>query len=555
MISKIYVPNEGPDGAEIVLVGESPGAEEVRLKRPFIGPSGDKLTEVITKLGVYREEVKLANLCHYRPEGNDFSTLLDTPQLEEGIKELHEYLLMHKPKIIVTLGNYPTFFLTGKGKRKKVTGKQIVTGIYSHRSSILPCILPGLDDVKVVPTFHPSYVLRDRSIYPIFKFDMEKAFKEKDIKGFNYPERNFIINPKGMDLWEWTEKLSQAEYLAVDIETVIDSTYILCVGFAIDNKTCVVLVNDGTVDYMNSLHKILSSKAKKIFHFGSFDSEQLRLNGFVTQNYAFDTLTAQHALNPEFPRSLAFLTSLYSRQPYYKSEGRDSIPGDQKAWSKKSEKEKLYTYNATDCCETFNAFMEQTKELEEAPRQKKTFNFEMSLLPVALKMSENGMLIDQERRKLLDKAIRTRWGNIQVMLDILVGEGKYFNVSGMQVRKLLFEKFGLPVRKKRGKITTDEDALVSLIAVCEEKIRSLTDGGKGQADWKFKQTILKAIIEVRGLRKLVSTYTNIKISQDGRLRSTWIVSGPETGRWACAGYVDGTGINQQTFPRTSFLVE
>jgi hypothetical protein len=65
--------------------------------------------------------------------------------------------------------------------------------------------------------------------------------------------------------------------------------------------------------------------------------------------------------------------------------------------------------------------------------------------------------------------------------------------------------------------------------------------------------VLKLILEIRGLRKMLSSYINPKISEDNRARSTYKLS-TETGRWAAEKFVDQTGFNAQTMPRGYIVV-
>src|SRR5205807_10187792 len=132
-IGSIYVPDEGPKNASILFVGEAPGANEETEGRPFVGEAGNFLTTVLGRNGIQRESVRLANLCHYRPRDNKFVHLLDSSQLQAGIKELSAYIYENRPTVICALGNWPLYFLTGKH------GKKAGSGIFNWRGSILTC--------------------------------------------------------------------------------------------------------------------------------------------------------------------------------------------------------------------------------------------------------------------------------------------------------------------------------------------------------------------------------------------------------------------------------
>jgi DNA polymerase len=158
----------------LVLVGEAPGAEEVRLGHPFVGRSGQLLDKMLEKAGIVRRQCVVANVFRDQPPGNkvdhffisrraasaqniavdekygSFSGKLCRAEFASEIEHLRktlERLQKNGSKIIlVALGRTPLWALTGENELLKKVGR------------ILPCHL--LPDVKVMPTFHPSFILR-----------------------------------------------------------------------------------------------------------------------------------------------------------------------------------------------------------------------------------------------------------------------------------------------------------------------------------------------------------------------------------------------------------
>jgi uracil-DNA glycosylase family 4 len=547
-LSDRYIPDDGPQDAKILLVGEAPGADEYLERKPFVGESGALLITALNRAGVSRSEVRLANLFHYRPDKNNFKGILGEKALVDGLKELYAYIETHRPNVIAALGAYPLQFLTGK------------KGIMKWRGSILSYI--NDPTIKVIPTIHPAAVLRDHGLYPTFDQDIKRIIADSEFADKRLPVRKFIINPNGLEGEEWTQRLSQADFLGTDIETIKNSRQILCVGFAPDPTTAVCFISSNP-ESRRSIERILASDADKIFQLGTFDTIQLKLNGYEINNgrkarslgrsYFWDTLLAQHILAPELPRSLEYLTSIYTREPYYKTVGRGSIPDDEKGWSDKVEKQSLYEYNCRDCCCTIEIAIEQMKEIE-ASGLSELFNYEMQMLEVTDHISNAGMLVDNARRKLIEDTILTKWRKKQFIVDALVGSP--VNVRSPKLKDILYGKFNLPVRKNRmGGITTDEDAIVSLITYCKDHISGLkTD--KSKLEWQVKLGVCQTILEIRGLRQLLSNYileTSNKgkirrVNDDGRVRSTY-KQNTETGRWSASKFVDGSGFNSQTLPR------
>lgn len=135
---------EGHPQAQLMFVGEGPGADEDASGRPFVGRAGQLLTKMIEAIDLKREQVYIANVVKSRPPGNR------TPEADE-VKACKPFLLRQiaciKPKLIVTLGNPATQSLL-----------ETKVGITRLRGEVQS--YPHLPGVKVIPTFHPAYLLR-----------------------------------------------------------------------------------------------------------------------------------------------------------------------------------------------------------------------------------------------------------------------------------------------------------------------------------------------------------------------------------------------------------
>jgi DNA polymerase len=139
---------EGRDDADLVFVGEGPGAEEDRQGRPFVGPAGRKLDEIMAAMGLSRVDVYICNVLKARPPGNR-APLPD--EVAASAPWLHAQLRLIRPKIIVALG----------GAAAKVL-LETDTGITRLRGRIATWHDPDSDlQIPVMPTFHPAYILRN----------------------------------------------------------------------------------------------------------------------------------------------------------------------------------------------------------------------------------------------------------------------------------------------------------------------------------------------------------------------------------------------------------
>lgn len=99
----LVVPGEGSENAEIVFIGEAPGWHEDKQGRPFVGPAGKFLDELLALIGLNRSNTYIANVIKCRPPNNRDPL---PPEIGACKKWLDRQVEMIKPKMIVTLGRY-----------------------------------------------------------------------------------------------------------------------------------------------------------------------------------------------------------------------------------------------------------------------------------------------------------------------------------------------------------------------------------------------------------------------------------------------------------------
>lgn len=143
------VPGEGNPSADLMFVGEAPGAEENRTGRPFVGRAGKLLDRWIEHLGFTRDEVFIANVIKCRPPQNrdpwDW-------EIETCVPFLRVQIALVKPKVLITLGRFAGAYLSGE---RGATMKALrASDDWTWRDD-----KTGLS-VPVVPVYHPAYVLR-----------------------------------------------------------------------------------------------------------------------------------------------------------------------------------------------------------------------------------------------------------------------------------------------------------------------------------------------------------------------------------------------------------
>jgi DNA polymerase len=139
----------GNADAELMFVGEAPGAEEDRQGLPFVGRAGQLLNELLVEIGLSREQVFIANVLKSRPPGNRDPQPLEIQACEPY---LWEQVRLIEPRVVCTLGNFATKLLTGSP-----------TGITKVRGEPQVHELGGRT-VYLLPLFHPAAALRTPSV-------------------------------------------------------------------------------------------------------------------------------------------------------------------------------------------------------------------------------------------------------------------------------------------------------------------------------------------------------------------------------------------------------
>jgi uracil-DNA glycosylase len=148
---------EGSSSADLMFIGEAPGRDEDIQGRPFVGKSGQLLTKMIKAMGYDRAEVYIANIIKCRPPYNR------NPNPDEArycLNYLNRQIELIKPKVIILLGAVPLHFLLG------------LNGITRQHGQ-----WKEYNGIKVMPTFHPAFLLRDpRQKRPAWE-DLQKVMK------------------------------------------------------------------------------------------------------------------------------------------------------------------------------------------------------------------------------------------------------------------------------------------------------------------------------------------------------------------------------------------
>ena len=139
---KHVVHTEGNRKARLMFVGEAPGADEDIQARPFVGRAGQLLTKIIEAIGLKREEVLIGNVNRCRPPGNRAPTTEEATTCKPYL--LREIAIV-QPKVIVVLGN--------TAMKNLLDTREGITRLRGR--------FQDYKEIKVMPTFHPAFLLRN----------------------------------------------------------------------------------------------------------------------------------------------------------------------------------------------------------------------------------------------------------------------------------------------------------------------------------------------------------------------------------------------------------
>lgn len=514
-----YVPGTGPFTAQLMIVGEAPGRNENAAQVPFVGPTGQILDDCLRLAGITRSSCFITNVVKYQPPMNDFKQLhLIGVDLNAAIESLwRDEISVIRPNCIIAVGNEALEAITG------------FSGILDYRGSILT----AKDGVtKVVPTVHPAALFShgdagglDYNYLKLIEFDIIRGAEESKTRKLELPDRYLEVAKNSLDVIRFFREYEDDCWTKVSIDIESINCVPVCIGFSFKRDHAISIpllkhigrheltpMGENDLDECwNSIDKALR-KYDSIGHNLKYDEFKLKLIGFRLKKVISDTLIKTRVVWPELPdKGLNVVSSLWTREPYYKSEGKEFKLG-------KVPIEQLFKYNAKDCAVTIEVDEEQESDLQDlserfnVPLKSYYYDYMMKKHPFYLKMENNGFAVDVERQKELSKRYTTMAEPIHDRITELVGHE--VNVKSVpQVFELLYKEMRLKAMKHA---PTSEETIVALLG--------------NHAKKPEQKEILENILEERRIRDQKSRYINFVRDFDGRCKTSFNISATETCR-------------------------
>ena len=528
-----YIRGEGPLHAKLMVVGEAPGFYEEQDGRPFVGPSGRLLNKFLRDAGIERSEVYVTNVVKVRPPNNKFERLREYRMSPtDFLPELRQEIQAVRPNCILALGKNALKFLTGRsGKGDSIT---------ENRGSILTLQTQYHHQCKVVPTFHPANLLHmeggefeDVRTKLWMISDFTKAVEEFKFPELNLPNRVLTVARNSHDTWRYCQRFANKERVSVDVEVKSFIPVVLGIAFSPTDALAIPLLDfpsayntggehlcSSARDVADSVHTVFTAIRDKdiIGQNFKFDHNKIGPRGAVLNGKIIDLMLLHATLYPEFPKSLEFMASIHTREPYWKNETMY-----------KTSLKNLAIGCARDAAVSLEIVESLLPQLHEFglydfffgfPEEDWRYPFCIEKLHHLYRSIDHvGFAYDPKINKELIHKYNSMIAGEQTILNMLIGAAVNVN-SPKQVAYLIYEHLKLPKRGKGGE-GTGEDVLVALMNSPSVK------------DDEHRQ-ILVSILKVRRLRKVVSGYLKAEPDFDGRMRTIYKIVGTETGRTSTA---------------------
>ena len=524
------VPGVGPADARIAFVGEIPGAPEHKAQEPFKGLGGSLLTELMHSAGIPRSECYLTDVVKEIGHGRDAidkhftfarGGVKESPEFKEYKKLLRTELNLVHSNVIVAVGNAALWALCEK------------LSVNKWRGSILEStLLPGR---KVIPIIHPSTALYKYIWRHWISFDLRRINRESEFPEIRPSKHEYIIGPSfSASMAFMQEILDTGQATGFDIEVMNEEVSCFSLTQPLPNGglrgISIPLTKNGReyfslpqeVSIMLKLEEILESKdIRKVMQNGTFDTTFMyRKYGIRTYNID-DTMIGEAVMYPDFPKGLDFITSIHTNEPYYKDEGKKHFKFGGRI-------EDFWLYNAKDSVVCTEAMGKIKEDLIRAGNYE-TYERQVRLIEPLVAITERGVKVDLEARKKKSDYFETQISELTEKLHSIAGFPLNFN-SPKQLIEYFYEKKGQKayVNRKTGKATVDDQAL-----------KRLSRKGLQEAS---------IIREIRTYAKRRSTYLEMQLDTDGRLRGSYNPVGTGSLRLSSSKTIFDTGGNMQNLP-------
>lgn len=473
----------GPRKTEIVIIGEAPGSSEARTGKPFQGPAGQLLRQVLSDEGIDPDTVYITNSAKCRPPDNRTPT---NPELKACRPYLDFELASIAPRFVLLLGATALKYIKKKG-------------ITELRGSTF-----DIEGIQYFCTFHPAAILRDPGKEVGFRADIAKFKRLTEGTIETNRKQNYqFVTPFNEE--HFLKRFRETEELAFDIETTglqqhkegfcvnsigytfsDDSTWVL--PFHLPYKVGQKVLTPWATKLIK--HTFTLGKKYGIGHNGKFDNMGIWHDFGGKYDLRFDTMLASHLFDENISHELKFLARIFCGAP----EWDDLLLKEKLDPVGYNCLDKFYQYQAEDPYWTMQLYRYYRDKFKGTLKLRRLMN--KLVMPVARVFEEidyGGQFIRlkefEEARQQLKKDIVRNEQELWQMCRAAGIKKKPNWGSPKQVGNILFNRLGLPIieRTPTGAPATGEATLIEL--------QGLHPIGDKLIEWRGNQKMLNTYIE------------------------------------------------------------
>ena len=519
---KIECGGDGDARAKIVIIAERPGHNEVRMRMPLVGGSGQLLWAALRRFGISRSQCYVTNVVK-RLCGEDEKISADEMSNWRAILEW-ELSQLKEARFFLVLGATALYVTTGHNAIEQWRGS------VTEDKGVWHCF-----------SYNPAYCMRNPHLEPIFILDMQK-FSLVVNGEFVKHEVTPHYDPTPTEAIAWCQRmLTENKPVAFDIETNSGTT--VCVGLANDphDGMCINFRDEAgnrwsprdEASVRRAIASVLGAKhIKLVAQNGNFDSYWLWYQDHIrVRSVWFDTLLAHHLLYPSLPHNLGFLTAQYTTHPYYKDEIE--------VWKEGGDISSFWIYNVKDVCITWKVMDRLHKELVDQGLATFFFDHVMRLQKWLTEATVVGVLVDVEMKERVRSELFTQLEQLEEQfykaVRLATGDHSYTPNpnSTKQIQELLFKRLGA-VGKTTGTDKTNRKWIMMNPRTSEDA-----------------KNVIQKLDKFKSEHKFFSTYADMAIDPDNRFRAEYKQFGTTSapGRLSSSKNAWGTAMNMQNQPR------
>ena len=392
--------------------------------------------------------------------------------------------------------------------------------------------LDGTDGRRIIPTFDFTQIWKDWSLGLYFEMALRRAAQNNEPGPWVRKQTNYVLGPDPDEAIARLESMltESHPWYSIDIETGRNQINTFGVATSASDAIAVKVLPDGIPPAVfhklwDCIRRLCESDVPKVMQNGIYERMYLSRYGIHINEFRFDTMCAQKFLWPELEKGLDNVGRIYTMEPYWKDDGRvASEEGKQKDWGNIRDWPAHFRYNCADTTNTLIAMHGQRADLTARGLGGLYDNYITRLFDPVYEMGTIGFPLNRAQQTSLIAEYEARSAKLVASLTQEINPR-----SPKAKAKLLKDKgYVLPVKRATGKESTDELSLKKL------RLKYPDDGD------------LRALLEISGIEKALSSYLRVRTLGDNRIRFMLDAHGTETGRMSCSSDPWGGGFNAQT---------